>query len=104
MVKDGGDDPDITTGSVVYALVRRSPSCGIRIDGGEGIGRVTLPGLDQPVGSAAINSVPRRMIRENLEEVLAVCAASCVYGALSGQAEAVLRKAVTLCLECCGIG
>ena len=70
VVKDGGDDPDITTGSVVYALVQWSDVPGIRIEGGEGIGRVTLPGLDQPVGAAAINSVPRRMILKNLEEVL----------------------------------
>ena len=41
----------------------------IEIDGGEGVGRVTMPGLDQPVGAAAINSVPRRMIRESVEEV-----------------------------------
>lgn len=51
---------------------RSFDSCGqnrIEIDGGEGIGRVTMPGLDQPVGAAAINSVPRRMIRESVEEV-----------------------------------
>ena len=42
----------------------------IIIEGGEGVGRVTKRGLDQPVGAAAINSVPRRMIRENIEEVL----------------------------------
>ena len=42
---------------------------GIVVDGGQGVGRVTKPGLDQPVGAAAINSVPRRMIRENVEEV-----------------------------------
>ena len=67
--KDGGDDPDVTTGALVYAEVRRSESPGITVDGGVGVGRVTKPGLDQPVGAAAINSVPRRMIRENLEEV-----------------------------------
>ena len=43
--------------------------CPVLIDGGYGVGRVTKPGLDQPVGNAAINSTPRRMIRENLEEV-----------------------------------
>lgn len=65
--KDSGDDPDVTNGVWVYALVRRAGT-GIAIDGGEGIGRVTKPGLDQPVGAAAINSVPRRMIAQAVEE------------------------------------
>ena len=59
--KDAGDDPDVTDGMLVTASVSRIES-GIRIDGGEGVGRVTRPGLDQPAGSAAINSVPRQMI------------------------------------------
>ena len=67
--KDSGDDPDVTKGMHITALVSRTEERGIRIDGGAGVGRVTKPGLDQPVGNAAINSVPRRMIRENLEEV-----------------------------------
>ena len=67
--KDSGDDPDITRGSLVTATVSRIPEKEIIIDGGKGVGRVTKPGLDQPVGAAAINSVPRQMIRENLEEV-----------------------------------
>jgi cobalt-precorrin-5B (C1)-methyltransferase len=68
--KDSGDDPDITNHALIYARVSRSDLPGIRIDGGEGVGRVTKPGLDQPVGSAAINSTPRRMIREAVQEVL----------------------------------
>ena len=64
--KDAGDDPDITDGVRITAAVRRAAD-GVTIDGGEGVGRVTRPGLDQPVGSAAINSVPRTMIREALE-------------------------------------
>ncbi len=64
--KDAGDDRDVTDGLLVYAAVRQTASPGIVIDGGEGIGRVTRPGLDQPVGCAAINSVPRRMIAEQL--------------------------------------
>lgn len=68
--KDSGDDPDITRGTYIYAAVSRSDEVGIIIDGGEGIGRVTKRGLDQPVGAAAINSIPRQMIRENLEEVM----------------------------------
>jgi cobalt-precorrin-5B (C1)-methyltransferase len=61
--KDSGDDPDVTSGALVFAKVRRIRG-GIEIGGGEGVGRVTKPGLDQPVGAAAINSVPRRMIAE----------------------------------------
>lgn len=67
--KDAGDDPDVTNGALVYAEVRFTDVPGCEIDGGEGIGRVTKPGLDQPIGSAAINSTPRRMIREAMEEV-----------------------------------
>lgn len=67
--KDGGDDPDVTKGSLVFAQVTRTDKPGIIIDGGQGVGRVTKRGLDQPVGAAAINSVPRQIIRENLEEV-----------------------------------
>ena len=67
--KHSGDDPDITDGVLVYATVTCIPS-DIVIDGGEGIGRVTKPGLDQPVGNAAINSVPRRMI---VDAVAAIC-------------------------------
>ncbi len=91
--KDGGDDPDVTTGVLIYSTVRfRTVSTGhevknggagekvlsdnnvesvdIRIDGGIGVGRVTKPGLDQPVGNAAINHVPREMI---IKEVTEVC-------------------------------
>ena len=71
--KDGGDDPDITSGSLIFAEVSYSDEPGIFIDGGFGVGRVTKRGLDQSVGNAAINSTPRRMIRENLEEVCKVC-------------------------------
>ena len=67
--KDGGDDPDITSGSLIFAEVSKKPEPGIFIDCGFGVGRVTKRGLDQPVGNAAINSTPRRMIRENLSEV-----------------------------------
>lgn len=100
--KDGGDDPDVTTGALIFAKVSygknapeagRSPAAGdgteaednpaaagdgkrrrkearIHIEGGAGVGRVTRPGLDQPVGNAAINHVPREMIEK---EVLQVC-------------------------------
>lgn len=95
--KDGGDDPDVTNGIRIYAEVsyregpgfsgedpgtdsaagaRRRPDTvlddsRIVIDGGRGVGRITKPGLEQPVGAAAINRVPRRMIRENVLEMCA---------------------------------
>lgn len=75
--KDGGDDPDITSGALIYAEVSltdhtrtQATDTRIHIDGGIGVGRVTKPGLDQPVGNAAINQVPREMIAK---EVLEVC-------------------------------
>ena len=73
--KDGGDDVDVTTGLPVIAAVELLPGCtDIRIDGGRGVGRVTKPGLDQPVGAAAINHVPRQMIAEALRrEAEAAC-------------------------------
>ena len=68
--KDAGDDPDVTHGVLVYAAVSRTNGQTIEIDGGEGIGRVTRPGLDQPVGAAAINRVPRAMIEAAVSGVL----------------------------------
>ena len=68
--KDSGDDPDVTNGALVYARVERCATPGVTIDGGVGVGRVTREGLDQPVGAAAINSTPRRMIAEQVEAVL----------------------------------
>lgn len=68
--KDAGDDPDVTDKLLIYAKVSfRGTEGEIYIDGGEGVGRVTLPGLDQPVGEAAINSSPRAMIRQAVNEV-----------------------------------
>lgn len=69
--KDGGDDIDATHGALIFAQVSRNSSGTIHIDGGRGVGRVTRPGLDQPVGAAAINRVPREMIRRQVREVLA---------------------------------
>jgi cobalt-precorrin-5B (C1)-methyltransferase len=87
--KDAGDDPDITDGALVYARVSFCGIPGVSIDGGEGVGRVTKPGLDQPVGNAAINSVPRRMIEENVEEVMRLfdCAGLSVIVSIPGGAE-----------------
>lgn len=67
--KDAGDDPDVTDGLKIYAAVRKKETAGVEIDGGEGVGRVTRPGLEQPVGAVAINKVPRQMIREGVEEI-----------------------------------
>ena len=67
--KDSGDDPDVTNGALVYARVEFRDKPGITIDGGIGVGRVMREGLDQPVGAAAINSTPRRMIAEQVEQV-----------------------------------
>ena len=69
VVKDAGDDADVTDGLKIYASVRLQPAPGIVIEGGRGIGRVTKPGLDQPVGAAAINRVPREMITVAVEKV-----------------------------------
>lgn len=66
--KDGGDDVDVTDGLLIRASVRKSKTPGVHIDGGQGVGRVTRPGLDQPVGNAAINRVPRQMITDAVTE------------------------------------
>jgi len=66
MVKDAGDDPDVTHGALICARVSYSTEPGITLDGGKGVGRVTLPGLGLAVGEAAINPVPRQQIRENV--------------------------------------
>ncbi|MBE6029512.1 MAG: cobalamin biosynthesis protein CbiD [Clostridiales bacterium] len=66
--KDAGDDSDVTDGMEIRAHVSEQGE-GITIDGGAGVGRVTKPGLDQPVGNAAINSGPRAMIRAAVEAV-----------------------------------
>ena len=67
--KDAGDDIDVTAGALIFAQAAFQNGPGIAIDGGPGVGRVTKPGLDQPVGAAAINRVPRRMIAEQVEAV-----------------------------------
>ena len=66
--KDGGDDPDITSGIYVYARAEKIPE-GVEIVGGEGIGIVTKAGLDRPVGDHAINTVPRKMITAAVMEI-----------------------------------
>ena len=84
--KDAGDDADVTDGVLVYARVEHAGSgtgaagskdvpaheSEVSVDGGVGVGRVTLPGLEQPVGAAAINATPRAMITSAVREVCAV--------------------------------
>lgn len=64
--KDSGSDPDITNGVLVYATVKFCNEPGVFIKGGSGVGRITLPGLNQKVGEWAINSVPRDMIKKSV--------------------------------------
>ena len=83
VIKDGGDDPDATSGAHVCSEVsivsRAGEGVKVTIDGGFGVGRVTKPGLDQPVGNAAINHVPREMIEKEVKEV---CQAADFHGEL----------------------
>ena len=75
--KYSGDDPDVTDGLLVYAKVEKDAeeASGLRVilDGGTGVGRVTKPGLEQQIGQAAINKVPRRMITEEVERICRAC-------------------------------
>jgi cobalt-precorrin-5B (C1)-methyltransferase len=70
VIKDAGDDPDITDGAeVVVSVVASEPGDGVTFKAGEGVGTVTLPGLPLAVGEPAINPAPRRMIAEALRAV-----------------------------------
>ena len=75
-IKEAGDDPDVTNGIEVRAIVESTLRHGerdmITIEGGEGVGTFTLPGFDYPPGEAAINKAPREMIRHNLESILSL--------------------------------
>ena len=72
IVKDAGDDPDVTHGATVIATVRRGPpGSGVTFRAGDGVGTVTLPGLPVPPGEPAINPVPRRLMSEVVAEIAA---------------------------------
>lgn len=72
VIKDAGDDPDVTHGALIVATVRRGePGSGVTFAAGEGVGTVTRPGLPLDVGEPAINPVPRRLMREAVERVAA---------------------------------
>ncbi|MFF3669635.1 cobalt-precorrin-5B (C(1))-methyltransferase [Microtetraspora malaysiensis] len=74
VVKDAGDDPDVTHGALISATVRPGlPGSGVTFLAGPGVGTVTKPGLPLDVGEPAINPVPRRMMREHVAEVAARC-------------------------------
>jgi cobalt-precorrin-5B (C1)-methyltransferase len=78
VIKDAGDDPDVTHGALVVATVRAgAPGAGVTFRAGEGVGTVTRAGLPIPPGEPAINPVPRRMIGDAIVEVAAAmrCAA-----------------------------
>jgi len=86
IVKDAGDDPDITNGAEIVAVVKSS-ACGVQseecpeisIKGGVGVGRVTKPGLAIPVGEPAINPVPRRMILDAVKEAVRECGSNVLH-------------------------
>jgi cobalt-precorrin-5B (C1)-methyltransferase len=70
VVKDAGDDPDVTHGAEICARVRWTDQPGLQLKGGPGVGTVTRPGLGLEVGAPAINPVPRRMLSEHLTALL----------------------------------
>lgn len=67
--KFSGDDPDVTDGMLIFADVRLTDDSNIKIDGGDGIGRVTKAGLQLRPGEAAINIVPRMMIEKEVRDI-----------------------------------
>ena len=70
VIKDAGDDPDVTHQALIESRVQIGPpGSGVRFQAGEGVGTVTKPGLALSVGEPAINPVPRQMIQTHLEEV-----------------------------------
>jgi cobalt-precorrin-5B (C1)-methyltransferase len=70
IIKDAGDDPDVTHGAMIHATVRPGRAgAGISFHGGEGVGVITKPGLPVPVGEPAINPVPRQMMRDAVAEL-----------------------------------
>jgi cobalt-precorrin-5B (C1)-methyltransferase len=70
VIKDAGDDPDVTNGAQIVAEAREIPGSGLIIRGGKGVGVITKPGLSVDIGEHAINPVPRKMISEAVMEVL----------------------------------
>ncbi|GAB2975528.1 cobalt-precorrin-5B (C(1))-methyltransferase [Amycolatopsis acidiphila] len=74
VIKDAGDDPDVTHGALILSTVSHGePGSGVTFRAGEGVGTVTLPGLPLAVGEPAINPVPRRLMTDAVERVAASC-------------------------------
>jgi cobalt-precorrin-5B (C1)-methyltransferase len=95
VVKDAGDDPDVTHGALVIATVRAgAPGAGVTFRAGPGVGTVTRAGLPLPPGEPAINPVPRQMIRDNLEE-----AARSTGGPLDVEVEISIRGGEAIALK-----
>lgn len=70
VIKDAGDDPDVTNGYTVLSTVSLTTQPGIQFLPGEGVGTITLPGIGIPIGEPAINPTPRRMITNEIEQLL----------------------------------
>ena len=70
VIKQAGDDPDVTDGIEIRANVEKSDT--LEILGGEGVGRFTVPGFDFPPGEPAINKAPRQMMRDNISENVSI--------------------------------
>ena len=70
VIKDAGDDPDVTNGYTVLSTVSLTTQPGVQFLPGEGVGTITLPGTGIPVGEPAINQTPRRMITNEIEQLL----------------------------------
>lgn len=95
VIKDAGDDPDVTHGALIVATVRRgAPGSGIVFRAGQGVGTITKPGLPLPVGEPAINPMPRAMIAENIAEVARAhaCAADAIVEIAIPDGEALTQK------------
>ncbi|MDV6375740.1 cobalt-precorrin-5B (C(1))-methyltransferase CbiD [Deinococcus arenicola] len=91
VIKDGGDDPDATHGATLWAEVRPNGGGPLRFLAGEGVGTITAPGLQLPIGEAAINPVPRRMLAQVVEDLTGEAAGfDLTVGCLNG--EAIARK------------
>lgn len=87
VIKDAGDDPDVTDGCMVSAVTAIGSEDGpITYVGGEGVGTVTAPGLKVAVGEPAINPVPRQMIEQHVRKVIGTRQASVTISIKDGEA------------------